>query len=288
MRYLVIFLFLIGVNLAPSARAGTVVVGNLARKTTIKPGDAFEGVIFVKNTGAEASEAQIRQTDYSFQADGSNDYGQPGTLPRSNADWITVTPTRVKLAPGETVPVRYKGRAPSGPKLQGTFWSMIMVEPNSAPPITPAGTVDKISVGLQTAVRFGVQIITEIGQAGTRSLTIRDKGILQAEGQRTLHLDIANDGERLLVPLTTVELFDAQGASIGRFDAGRTSIFPTCSVRARVNLTDVPSGKYTAMVLLDSGDAQVLGAQYDLVLAPEDLAKHPRPPLAKNEAAGAK
>jgi hypothetical protein len=35
-------------------------------------------------------------------------------------------------------------------------------------------------------------------------------------------------------------------------------------VRANVNLTDVPAGRYVAMFLLDSGGAQIMGAQYDL------------------------
>ena len=91
---------------------------------------------------------------------------------------------------------------------------------------------------------------------------------MAAEGKRAFLLDIGNDGERLMVPMMTVELFDAQGATVGRFDAGRARIYPGCSVRAKADLTDVPPGKYTAMVLLDSGDAQVMGAQYDIKIAP--------------------
>lgn len=259
------FLFLLALSaLAGSSEAGVVVIGNLARKTTIKPGETFEGVIFLKNTDKQLADVRVSQTDYHFRADGSNEYGEPGKAPRSNAGWITVSPTRIKIGPGETLPVRYKGKAPADPKLQGTFWSMIMVEPSSAPAITPEGKVDQVAVGLQTTIRFGIQIITEVGRAGTRSLQVQDKRLVLAEGKRSLLLDIVNDGEKLLVPMMTVELYDQNGATIGRFDAGRTSIFPTCSVRAKIDLTDVPTGKYVAMVLLDSGDAQVMGAQYDL------------------------
>ncbi|MEI9894763.1 MAG: hypothetical protein WDN28_12970 [Chthoniobacter sp.] len=254
--------------LAGSSQAGVVVIGNLARTTTIKAGDNFEGVIFLKNTGPQPAEARISQTDYLCHADGSNEYGEAGKGPRSNAGWIVVSPTRLKIAPGETLPVRYKGRAPADPGLHGTFWSMIMIEPNSAPAITPEGKVDQIAVGLQTSIRFAIQIVTEVGQGGTRSLQVQEKRIVQSAGKRALQLDIANDGERLLVPLMTVELFDRHGASVGRFDAGRARIYPTCSVRAKIDLTDVPAGKYAAMVLLDSGDAQVMGAQYDLEIAP--------------------
>lgn len=260
-------LILATLALAGSSQAGVVVIGSLARTNTIKPGEAFEGVILLKNTDKQDADVRVFQTDYLCYADGSNDYGEPGKAPRSNAGWITLSPSRVKLVPGETVPVRYKGHAPADPKLQGTFWSMIMVEPNSTPAITPEGKPDQVAVGLQTTIRFAIQIVTEVGQSGTRSLQVQDKRLVQGGGKRALELDIANDGERLLIPAMTVELFDQSGASIGRFDAGRARIYPACSVRAKVDLTDVPLGKYVAMVLLDSGDAQVMGAQYELDIA---------------------
>lgn len=263
-----LLLLLAACLLAGSAPAGLVVIGNLARTSTIKPGETFEGVIFIKNTDKQPAEARISQTDYLSYADGSNQYGDAGKAPRSNANWLTLTPSRLKLAPGETQPVRYKGRAPADPMLRGTFWSMIMVEPNTAPAITPEGKPDEVAVGLKTTIRFGIQIVTEVGPGATRSLQVLDKRIVAGDGKRTLQLDIGNDGERLLIPAMSVELFDQGGASIGRFEAGRARIYPACSVRAKVDLTDVPAGKYAAMVLLDSGDAQVLGAQYDLEIAP--------------------
>ncbi|MEO6738762.1 MAG: hypothetical protein ABIP20_00825, partial [Chthoniobacteraceae bacterium] len=260
-------------------RAGVSVIGNLARTATIKPGDAFEGVIFIKNNDKQPADMRVFQTDYLSQSDGSNEYGEPGKAPRSNADWISVSPTRLKLAPGETLPVRYKGRAPANAKLRGTYWSMIMVEPNRAPAITPEGKPDTVAVGLQTTIRFAIQIVTEIGQSGTRSLQVREKSIVQKGGKRLFQMDVSNDGERLLIPMTTVELFDHKGASVGRFDAGRTSIYPACSMRAMADLTDVPPGKYVAMVLLDSGDAQVMGAQYDLEIVPANILAPPATPL---------
>lgn len=250
------------------AQAGVAVIGNLARTNTIKPGDAFEGIIFLKNTDKQPADVRVSQTDYVSHADGSTEYGEAGRTPRSNANWITVSPTRLKLAPGETQPVRYKGRAPADPKLRGTFWSMIMVELNAALAITPEGRPDQVAVGLKTTIRFAIQIVTEVGQSGTRSLQVLEKHVVKNEGKRVLQLDLLNDGERLLIPAVTVELFDQGGASIGRFEAGRTRIYPACSFRAKADLTDVPAGKYVAMVLLDSGDAQVMGAQYDLELAP--------------------
>jgi len=166
-RSLLILLLLTG--LLPTSQAGISVIGILARTATVEPGDAFDGVIFIKNNGTQSSDVRLFQTDYRSQSDGSNDYGEPGQALRSNADWITVSPTRLKLAPGETQPVRYQGRTPADGKLQGTYWSMIMIEPNAAPAITPDGKPETVAVGLQTTIRFAVQIVTEVGPGGRRN-----------------------------------------------------------------------------------------------------------------------
>ena len=264
-RFLLLILF---IAVSGSAQAGVTVVGNLARHATVKPGETFEGVILLKNTDAQPAEARAFQTDYLSYADGRNLYGEPGTAPRSNAGWITVTPTRVKLEAGETVPVRYKGRAPLDPKLSGTFWSLIMIEPSAASVPTPQGSETKIAYGLQTVIRFGVQIATELGSDATRSLRVMEKKIVKEDGKRSLHLAVENNGERLLIPSVGIELFDHRGASVGRFEGGKTRIYPSCSVCSKVNLGTVAPGKYTAMVLLDSGDDQVMGAQYELAIEP--------------------
>ena len=232
-----------------ATQAGISIVGNLARTTTLNSGDSFEGVILVRNNDKEPADIRLSQCDYLFQSDGSNDYAEAGKTPRSNAGWLTVSPLRVKIAPGETLPIRYKGKAPADPKLQGTYWSMILVEPNSVAALAPDGKPEQVAVGLATTIRFAIQIVTQFGNSGTRSLQVTDKRLVQADGKRMLQLDIANDGERLLIPQVTVELFDQGGASVGRFEAGRARIYPACSVRAKVDLTGVPAGKYAAMVL---------------------------------------
>jgi hypothetical protein len=254
---------------ATSAQAGVVVIGNLARTTAVSPGETFEGVILLKNPDTQPADVRVFQTDYLSHADGSNEFGEPGSTARSNADWMTVTPTRLKVAPGETQTIRYRGTAPADHALRGTYWSMIMVEPNTAPSITPQGTAEEVRVGLQTTVRFGIQVVTEIGKDVPGSLKVLDRRLTREAKGRFLHFDIGNDGQRLLIPAVSVELFDSMGVSVGRFDAGRSRVYPTCSVRAKVDLSGIPEGKYAAMVLLDSGEAEVMGAQYDLEIGPE-------------------
>lgn len=248
--------------------AGVAVVGSLVRTHTAKPGESFEGIILVRNTGAESIEVRIAQNDYLFSADGSNHYEKPATQARSNAAWLSVSPSRATLSPQGTASVYYKGKIPEGAAVAGTYWSMIMVEPLATPPPAVKGEKEKITMGLQTVMRFAVQIVTEIGTTGTEELKVLEKSLVVNEGKKILQLDVANTGERVQIPGLWAELYNAQGISIGRFEGGRWRIYPSCSVRYKVDLTDIPAGKYTAMVVMDTGGEYVTGAQYTLEIAP--------------------
>jgi hypothetical protein len=265
----VLFLIL-AVSLATATHsfAGVAVIGSLVRHYAAKPGETFEGIILLKNTGSEAVEMGIGQTDYLFTADGSNHYDKPGTQPRSNAGWLSVNPARAFVAPQSTVSVYYKGKVPAGSDLRGTYWSMIMVEPINVPTPEVKDEKEKVVVGIRTIMRYAVQVVTEIGATGTESLNVLEKRLIVNDGKKVLELDVGNNGERVQIPTLWAEFYNEQGISIGRFEGGRWRIYPSCSVRYKVDLADIPAGKYTAMIVMDTGGDYVTGAQYSLEIAP--------------------
>lgn len=249
-----------------TAQAGVTVIGSLARNHTADPGAGFEGIILLKNTTRTPANVRVYQTDYLFFANGTNLYSQPGSHPRSNADWISVSPTRFTIPAGETYSVHYKGKVPAAPDLLGTYWSMIMVEPSAPPAPVANGKEKEAALGLQTLIRFGIQVVTDVGGSRNNSVKINRKQLLRDAEKKALLLDLENTGQRLIVPTLWVELFNQQGQSIGKFEGGRARIFPACSVRFQADLSDVPAGKYSALVIADTGGDDVMGAQYELDL----------------------
>lgn len=244
------------------------VVGGLSRESVVKPGDKSDSRIVLLNNSDQPQTVRIYQADYQFWCDGRNDYGTPGSTPRSNAKWLTVTPGQVTVAAGATESIYYTINVPQDAALTGTYWSIVMVEPISGEALEPPKPEDgKSKIGLRTVMRYGIQVITQIGTTGIRDMRFADKRLVaDTAGRSDLQLDIENTGERWLVPTVWAELFDANGAQVGRFDAMRARIYPGCSVRYRVNLTGVPTGHYKALVVADNGDEHVFGAQYDLDL----------------------
>ncbi len=248
------------------AFAGSVVVeSGLTQAYNLQPGKRVEGTIVVHNKGNDPQEVRVYQTDYLFWSNGTSDFGQPGSVPRSNSSWISFSPQQFTVPGNSTSSVYYQIQAPNDANLTGTYWSMLMVEPVAQLANTAAGSdPKKIMVELQTVLRYTVQIVTDIGDSGRREIKIAGKQLTAGGDKYTLQLDIENVGERWLRPFVQADVYDAQGKHIGQFSGGRTRIYPGCSVRVPIEMMGVTTGKYNALVVVDNGDQSVWGAQYEL------------------------
>lgn len=276
----IIFFFLLFVMWARFSLAGVVVVGELTHEKTLEPGQRIEGSIELRNTGESEYQVRVYQTDYLFRADGSNLYGDPGSADRSNAGWFSVSPNRLTIPPHQKALVYYSGQVPQvrqlasvnndlqipvGADLTGTYWSMVMIEPVPEAGVqTAEDEAGKVKLGIQTKVRYGIQIVTNVGDEGTPQIRFLDKKLSRRQNKTVLQMDIENTGKRWLSPRVWVELYDSQGAQAGRFEGEKKRIYPGCSVRQTVDLGDVPRGIYKALVVVDNGDQYVFGARYDI------------------------
>ena len=221
-------------------------------------------MVLLKNTGGEPAEVKMSQTDYVFHADGRDLYGEPGTTPRSNARWISVAPSQVTIPAHEIAGVSYRVTVPPQDDLAGTYWSMLMIEPVALPVVRAAN--EDTGMRVQTIVRFAVQIVTEVGNGGGGTLRVTDKRLSLEGPKRLFLLDAENASDRVTIPAIWVELFNKEGISVGKFEGERLRVYPACSVRYHVDVSKVPPGQYTALVILDNGDDHVMGAQYDMAI----------------------
>jgi hypothetical protein len=236
-------------------------MGGLTYEMKASPGQTYDGSIVLKNTGDEIVEAKLYQTDYQFFCDGNNTYGEPGSMVRSNADWIVFEPKRLTLSPLEEVAIQYTVYVPKEDTLCGSFWCMIMVE--EVPMISPE-LLEEESVGISTVMRYGIQMITHIDDTGMRQLKFLAADLMMIEGARVLQIDIENTGERWLRPFVWVEVYDTEGKFINKFEGKKLRTFPGTSIRQRIDVSELPGGSFRALVVADCGDDDMFGIQYTL------------------------
>ncbi|HEX3046937.1 MAG TPA: hypothetical protein VHY08_19440 [Bacillota bacterium] len=248
------------------AAGGIRVIGELTQEKSVSSGTKYNGSFLIKNTGDTACKVRVYQTDYLFYANGTNIYGNPGSAPLSNAKWITLSSNYITVPVNETATVNYSVEVPQNKELRGTYWSIVMVEPVEDITDQTSEQKGKAVLGLKTIIRYGVQIVTNIEETGTRKIEFIDKRLINEKGKNLLQLDIKNSGERWLVPTVSVQLFDKDGKKSGAFRTEKIRIMPTCSVRCKIPLENITPGKYKALVIVDNGDQYVFGANYDLTI----------------------
>ncbi|MBN1697939.1 MAG: hypothetical protein JW881_10535 [Spirochaetales bacterium] len=266
LRFMVFFV-MVFLTVVPELYGNIIIDGGLTHEKETPAGISYKGMIEVLNKGDKPQEIKIYKTDYEFFADGKVNYGEAGKLSRSNASWITVSPQRVTIPPNQTIPVYYTVNVPDDATLNGTYWSIVMVEPisESSPESSAAGDAI-VSFGVQQILRYGIQLVTHIQGTGEKNISFLNPRFVKKESEKVLQVDIENTGTLWVKPDVWVELYDSKGVFVGKFTATKKRIYPGLSGRYTIYFTDMPSETYKALVIADCGDDDIFGMNLNLVI----------------------
>lgn len=229
-----------------------------------RPGDKYTGGIVVKNGTSEPQEAKLYATDYFTSADGRTIYGEPGTMPRSNARWVSLSATRVIVPPNQTLTIPYTVALPTGDSLSGSYWSMVMVEavPRGGPESSLPGPKPG-QLGITTKFRYAAQIITDIRAGASRDAKFEaPSSVIAKDSTRALTFDLRNTGTLAFAPQFKLELYAEDGRYVKTLTGLREMLYPTHSLRQQFILGKLPAGNYRAVITVDAGEGAVFGAQY--------------------------
>ncbi len=244
--------------------AGVTPVGDMTHEKDAKAGERYRQVIVLQNTDPAPVEVKLYQTDYSFSADGSTHFDPPGKMPRSNAQWVALGRDLITVPAKATERVEYEVRVPADKGLAGTYWSMIMVEPVAKGSRESAETLPENTTAISQVMRYGIQVVTNLGKGGQAELTFANPRLVEEEGKRLFAIDVANTGQRSLRPGLWLELYSAQGAPVGKFQGEARRLYPGTSSRYLIDLGQTPKGKYLGMVAADGKGDSLFGANVEL------------------------
>lgn len=236
-----------------------LIAGGLSYENSVSPGNSYTGNIVIRNIASDSVLVSIYHKDYSFYYDGISQYTEPGTLPRSNSSWITFSPKQLYV-PGESeININYVVKVPALESLTGTYWSMLMIEPVEK--IIPE---KKEGINVRTVIRYGIQIITNIEDTGSKEIEFLDINLIKDDKKRILLIDIENIGERVLKPAVWLDLYSFDGTEVGRFESKLSRTYPGTSIRRRIDLSSIEPGKYKAIIIADCGNDDLFGIDYTL------------------------
>lgn len=258
-RKLLLTILLI-VSFLISSNASIVILNGLTHENVAQIGDSYRGTIQIQNTAETEKNVRVYSRDYWFSYTGESKHDPAGTLERSNANWITFNPELLTLAPNEIATVDFEVKIPNNEEVKGTYWSVLMVEG-----IVPPDTTNYSSgVTIKTAIRYAVQIVTNIGSTGTSDMQFAGLELTKENEISSLNVVIENTGERILKPEVSLELFDEMGNSAGIIKSGRRKTFPGTSIQVTLVLEGIKQGKYTGVLVADCDEDHIYGTNLSL------------------------
>lgn len=255
-----ISLFSIILLLSANALASVEVMGSLKHAFKAKPGDVIKGEIRIQNNDSTDQEVRVYQTDLLFNLEEKTFYDEPGSHQRTNAQWIQFSPKSVILKSNESRLIQYEITVPQDEKINGTYWSVIMVEG-----VVPIDPNQKGDLNIRTVTRYAIQMVTDLTNEGNGLLKFNEPTLVKEDKKLFLAVDIVNNGDHYIAPEVTLELFDESGQSAGIITASKKGLYPTTSSRFKLDLEGIPSKKtYKAMIIAAGQGDDVFGLEYTL------------------------
>lgn len=279
------FILLMVQALALPAAAQVKLYGNLVNRIEVEPGQTYSGELGVMNEGERTAQVRVFQADFQYGAERTT-YVDPGTLGRSNSRWIAFSPEFVEVQPETMERIDYTITVPEdSAALEGSYWSVLTVEvisPDDAEWQGDGEPEEAVSASFVHRIRYAVQLVTTVAGTGEEELEVVSTQLLeeapetaaspdgpaaQREGAATrwLQADLKNVGTASYRPAVYVELYDGSGALASRIDGLTHLMHPGSVVRQQIDLSDVPSGTYQALLVIET-DENVFGTQLELEL----------------------
>lgn len=238
------------------------VLGSLLHSHNGKPGDIYKGEISIQNISDIEQEVKIYQTDLLYNYEGYTYYDEPVSHKRSNSKWLMFTPKTTILMAKETKFIQYEIKIPKADSINGTYWSVLMIEG-----VSPIDPEQKGQLTINTLIRYAVQIVTNMKESNKPKLQFMEPKLNTEDKNLFLDIVIENTGNCYISPEVSIELFDDKGQSVKKIAGTKKGLFPTTSSNFRINLEGVQAGKtYQTVIIADGEDDKVFGLEYTLYL----------------------
>jgi hypothetical protein len=219
----------------------------------VENGKNYKGKIVLENTGKETSQIKIYLQDVSYRADGTINYNAPAKeKKRSNAGWMQLTTNLLTLKPGEKTDFLYEINVPNQLAANGSYWSVIIVEP-----VKDIKSNEKAGVSIASVVRYAILVVSDIySESAKVDLRFENVKIVKEDNKRILKVAIANTGDLFCKPVAVIDVYDKKtGQKKGRFTSYSMGLLPDNSKSFSIDIEPLSPGLYNAVLMaIDEND----------------------------------
>lgn len=261
---------------ATAAEARAQIVLNTLETHVRATRDSVSATFEVRNTSDAIQQVRIFLRDWERDSLGNNKFFDYGTQPASCGDRVTVFPPTLQVAAGgvDLIRVTYRGGDAEG-ALDGC-WAIAMTEVVRTNESRATPTRQAVEIQVLQGVKFYVHPavptvsgaveyadVEEFWEPVPGPRTAADTLPRDSVFVRQVAVRFANTGNDHLILRATVEYRDAAARLVQRSELPPAYITPDGFRDVITRLPTLPSGRYSALVLLDIGTDEVQAAQVE-------------------------
>ncbi|MGL6128398.1 hypothetical protein BBI01_13835 [Chryseobacterium artocarpi] len=242
--------------------AGIVILNGLTHSYKIENGKVYKGKIAIENTGTHPQSVKLFLQDFTYHADGTNNYTAIKTNKRTNGEWIKLNTNLITLKGKEKTEVFYEITVPNQIIDPGSYWSVLIVEP--VEDIKPSD--QKIGVNISSMIRYAIQIITDFETEQAKpDLKFESVKVEKEEGRQTVKIAIANNGNLYCKPTASIEIYNRKtGEKIGTYSSLTMGLLPSTSKIFPIDISKVPPDKYNATIMTTDEEENAFALNVEL------------------------
>lgn len=238
-----------------TVQANVIILNGLTHIHNGEKGTQIQGEIIMQNMSKTSQERiAIYLKDMLQGCDGTTEYLEIGSHPRSLSNWISFSTTEKVLNPNEKFIVTYTITIPAEVLLEnnidyGSFWSAIMIEVAK-----PINENSQYGVQINSKIRYGIQIIANVGEKIDSPLDFDDV-VITKDGPKSyvMNIILKNKGLFMVQPTLILDLYDKNGTSVKKAEAVFKKVYPNGCKDFKIAFSDVPQGDYDAVLVADYG-----------------------------------
>ncbi len=206
--------------LSAPAHALSVTVTPAEHRVQMDAGSTETRSLAVTNNGAGEITISAYAWDWWYKADGSHQFGPPGTLERSGSTWVSMVPEKLVIAPGTTGHFEVHVSMPD--RTTGGYYAVAFLEARS-------GTPWSEGFGMRPGARVAVPMLMEASGTPTHEMSLLDAEVTPPSDTQplTISLKSRNSGDTHEFPefMGAIRSIDNQEI-VARFRGKPTRMLP--------------------------------------------------------------
>jgi hypothetical protein len=222
-------------------------------------------VVTITNRSTIRQSMQTSIGDWYRDSLGNHVYLKPGEMKdRSNAAYVSITPSFIEIEPNETAEVLVSIQIPAADTVPTQMtWSMLFVQ-GTVEKTNPFVPENQLATQIRESYRFGVHIYNTPSVTNEAKAVLEDFMVVPATENDTIAkymLRSKNDGDVILKCKTYLEITNLGNGETINTDPDEFTVFPNETKTSIFTLPDnLGAGEFSILGILDYGDQYPLEA----------------------------